>query len=623
MIMLNGLYKFIFTLNSNVLINLLCFSVKISYIMDKFNFLFNNLSDQKIEKSFSKVYNILERENISKIVYYLVVKRICVEPNFHKLYKKFLQYISYRFQKFYFYVFRASVEVLFFLTNKNLKIMSSSEYRILKYLGSWLGRITLKSNKPILNSYLTIDKLFLKSYDTGTIYILISFISEILQFLPKSRVFYFKNILIKYLLKILYEILNLISIKLNIKFVSSPLLRFIDKNFKLTLPSKITFNQIETLKINSNNVFQQIFLFEIKNSRNMNIIKKNAKYYINLIKNRSMIRYYLFTYPSWLESSHLFGKHDNKLFIVTGMFTKLWFFRRKIFPSITNYYTRMDFYFKNGLYQFWTSSIELLEDILNLQIECDHFRSCFLFKNFLIEDIKTSHDFVWFKINQKLFCSYLSFVYKTNTYMRIRYIHLLIFNRIEYFLKNNEEFKKEKNFQSLKNFSVISDDRCIIKGIDISHKFCIIRDRKKISEIFSSYFSKRFFIKTLISNKSKNNLFFDNLKIGKLINREILILKILSEAWISFYKTNPNFSIKIYRQIYDKIYNKKFHFQKTFRSFERFLALKKGILIIFCLIFSNEISTEMNFKQFRLINLRIFLSFMKFNFYYSLFPQTF
>ena len=203
--------------------------------MDNINFIFNKLCEKKLSIKIKDVFKNYKSNIIIKIAYYLVSKRVCIEPSLHRFYRNFINNVSCCFPKFNYIVFRASLEILFLILYKNMKYISFSELKIIKYLGLWIGRITIKLNKAPLNNYFTFEKLLIRAYDMGFLYILIPFISGFLRFLPKSKVFCLDNILTMPPLIILREILDLVNLKSYPNLDLKSFFKFIEFDKKLFL----------------------------------------------------------------------------------------------------------------------------------------------------------------------------------------------------------------------------------------------------------------------------------------------------------------------------------------------------------------------------------------------------
>ena len=79
------------------------------------------------------------------ISYYIVLKRVSQEQNFHQLYLQFLDKL--RSPRIYNYMLSSCLTAVKALLESERLTNSIPERTLLKNLGSWLGSITLSRNK--------------------------------------------------------------------------------------------------------------------------------------------------------------------------------------------------------------------------------------------------------------------------------------------------------------------------------------------------------------------------------------------------------------------------------------------------------------------------------------------
>ena len=159
--------------------------------MDKLHFILNNVSKTNTESKAKELRAVLLPEHVPYFAHYMVVKRISVENNLHKLYMSLLeamksdelrdQLIDQTYQNIQYHL----------ATDKILTSMS--ERTLLKNLGSWLGKLTIGRNKPVLARLLDLKELVLDAYDRGRLIAVIPFVAKILENCSKSRVFKLPN----------------------------------------------------------------------------------------------------------------------------------------------------------------------------------------------------------------------------------------------------------------------------------------------------------------------------------------------------------------------------------------------------------------------------------------------
>lgn len=173
---------------------------------------------------------------------YLVVKRICTQPNFHDLYLELVNQLETPS------LMEAILKNVFYNISKLLRsqkiITSTSERSLLKNLGSWLGKITLGRDKPVLQRELDMKELLFQGYETGRLIAVTPFVAKILEGAPsgKSRVFKPPNPWIMGLFSALHEMYELQDLKMNIKFE----IEMLCQKFNVTLADVPMYGRLST-----------------------------------------------------------------------------------------------------------------------------------------------------------------------------------------------------------------------------------------------------------------------------------------------------------------------------------------------------------------------------------------
>lgn len=207
-------------------------------VADKIHFILNNLSMANLAEKGGELEKYLKPELYPYFASYLVTNRASLEPNFHKLYAKFLSTLNVK---------TLDMEVLQF-TYTNIralldseKIRSSiSERSLLKNLGSWLGHLTIEKNKPILQKDLDLKNLLFAAYENGKLIAVIPFVCKVLNHCQNSKVIKPPNPWVMGLISLLAEIHALPELKLNLKFE----VEMLCKNLNLVLAQIETKNML-------------------------------------------------------------------------------------------------------------------------------------------------------------------------------------------------------------------------------------------------------------------------------------------------------------------------------------------------------------------------------------------
>ena len=209
---------------------------------DRIHFLINNISPDSLHSKAKELLTLLNKDAYTWFANYLVVKRVSIEPNFHSLYLSLLQ--SFQSSDLITQVCKATyANVRILLASEKIKT-STSERSLLKHLGTWLGALTLRRNKPILQKNLDLKALIIDAYKgggymremymymmehvynlvlayvnwTGKMIAVIPFVSKILEHAKDSKVFKPPNPWLMSIVSMMAEIYGMPDLKLNLKF---------------------------------------------------------------------------------------------------------------------------------------------------------------------------------------------------------------------------------------------------------------------------------------------------------------------------------------------------------------------------------------------------------------------
>ena len=199
-----------------------------THVQDKCAFLVNNLDFSKIETSVAELQTLLLKEYYPYFSEYLVVKRISLEPNFHRLYQKMLEML--RSKELDGAVMQASYIAVRTLLASPKITTTTSERSLLKNLGAWIGLQTLAQNKSLLARDINLRELLMKGMEQGKLIAIAPFVSKILEHAAKSKVFRPPNPYIMGMLEMLVDIHQLPDIKLTLRFEVEVLCKTLDQN---------------------------------------------------------------------------------------------------------------------------------------------------------------------------------------------------------------------------------------------------------------------------------------------------------------------------------------------------------------------------------------------------------
>ena len=192
-------------------------------VADRVSFVINNLSIANVRAKAPDVAAAVLPDHRDWFAHYLVSKRAAQEPNYHALYAQLVDAMGDR--ELWAALTAATVTYTRALLVSDRAVTQSSERSLLKNLGSWLGRLTLARNKPLLARDLDLKAALLSAYSGGRMIAVLPFIHKVLDPCKKSRVFRPTNPWVGGLLALVAEIYAQDRLKLNLKFEIEMLFR--------------------------------------------------------------------------------------------------------------------------------------------------------------------------------------------------------------------------------------------------------------------------------------------------------------------------------------------------------------------------------------------------------------
>jgi len=132
-----------------------------------------------MDEKVSQAKSILNKEHFKWVAYYLVVKRVATQQNFHTIYMHFLDAFSDK--QLFTDVRHRTLTYVRKLLSSNKIVSSTTERLLLKNLGSWLGQLTLAKNKPLLQRECDLKELLLDGYERGWLIAVVPFAAKLLE----------------------------------------------------------------------------------------------------------------------------------------------------------------------------------------------------------------------------------------------------------------------------------------------------------------------------------------------------------------------------------------------------------------------------------------------------------
>lgn len=208
-------------------------------VQDKIGFIFNNLSETTMEDKVKEMLELLDTEYIPFFSVYVVVKRASIESNFHRLYLSMLEGMDPEAPTLFKVVYETMYKRVKVLLASDAIVTSTSERKVLKSLGSWIGALTLGRNKPVLQRNLDLKELLMDAYSRGRLTAIFPFVSKVLEASRGSRVFKTTNPWIRGILSLMKEIYSVLDLKLGMRFE----LRLLCKSLNVDV-NKVTASEL-------------------------------------------------------------------------------------------------------------------------------------------------------------------------------------------------------------------------------------------------------------------------------------------------------------------------------------------------------------------------------------------
>jgi CCR4-NOT transcription complex subunit 1 len=185
-------------------------------VQDKINFLVGNTDPNNIDNSAEELRGLLSTEFFPYFAEYLVVKRVSLESNFHRMYLSLLEKLQSKSLEAR--VRHATVAAIHRLLSSSRIKHDGNERSLLKNLGSWLGCITLAKNIPVLSRDINFRSLLMHGLQEGILSAVVPFMAKVLEHCASSRFFRPRNPWTMAQLVHLLEVYCLPDLRLNLRF---------------------------------------------------------------------------------------------------------------------------------------------------------------------------------------------------------------------------------------------------------------------------------------------------------------------------------------------------------------------------------------------------------------------
>ncbi|VEL23050.1 unnamed protein product [Protopolystoma xenopodis] len=196
-------------------------------IIKKICFIMNNISECNLKRQVDEVMSIMS-PHFTRWLAESILERVTSEPKLHELYAEFVNLTSVHCNNFCNFI----LEMLTREIDQILSVASldQSSGKVLKYLGGFLGRLTLARD---IHLCVDLKYLIYKAYKTDppSLDYIVPFICEILKTTKYSSTLKLTDPWVKGVLQVLKE-LHHVTDKLSIQFEVELLFSFLECNMK-------------------------------------------------------------------------------------------------------------------------------------------------------------------------------------------------------------------------------------------------------------------------------------------------------------------------------------------------------------------------------------------------------
>jgi CCR4-NOT transcription complex subunit 1 len=186
-------------------------------VSDRILFMINNVSETNLSARIEEMKALLKPNHYKWFSKYLVNQRAKLELNNQEIYSEFVERI--KSHDFYTYVMIVTIRQIITLLNKTYDSdLTTTEKTHLKNLGSWLGKISLANDHPILRKDMSFKYLLVEGYHLRKLEYITPLVCKVLDQTKRSSVFKYPNPWLLGILQVLKELYEVADLKLTLKF---------------------------------------------------------------------------------------------------------------------------------------------------------------------------------------------------------------------------------------------------------------------------------------------------------------------------------------------------------------------------------------------------------------------
>ncbi|KAJ3572937.1 hypothetical protein NPX13_g4877 [Xylaria arbuscula] len=216
-------------------INHIEFEDPVEEIQDKIQFGLNNLTAASLQTTFRELCDVMDERHQQWFALHLVEERAKQQPNFHQVYLDLVKLFQHR--GLWSEVLRQTYKSCQRMLNAESTMQSSTDRTQLKFLGAWLGLLTLARDQPIKHKNIAFKQLLIEAHDTKRLVVVVPFVCKVLIQASKSTIFRPPNPWLMDIIHFLIELYHTAELKLNQKFEIEVLCKDLNLDHKSIEPS--------------------------------------------------------------------------------------------------------------------------------------------------------------------------------------------------------------------------------------------------------------------------------------------------------------------------------------------------------------------------------------------------
>lgn len=204
-------------------------------VQDRVQFGLNNLTASSLQTTYKEIHDILEERHQQWFASHLVEERAKMQPNYHQVYLDLVK--LFQNSDLWAEVLRQTYISVSRMLNSESTMQNSTDRTHLKYLGAWLGLLTIARDQPIKHKNIAFKQLLIEAHDTKRLVVVVPFVCKVLIQASKSTIFRPPNPWLMDIIHLLIELYHHAELKLNQKFEIEVLCKDLNLDHKSIEPS--------------------------------------------------------------------------------------------------------------------------------------------------------------------------------------------------------------------------------------------------------------------------------------------------------------------------------------------------------------------------------------------------